>query len=221
MNKLLITAAAVVFATGAFATDLPSKKKAPAAPAVTTQAAETAAASTDTTISVDTGYEANSDKYGYSDRNKAVYNISATHDLGGGVYVLGTAGTSQSQPSDGALKQTIDGSVGYKLPTFANFSLRASAGIGERFTTGNDFGYYVLRGNVDYKINDTIQINAIQYRYRNAFDTANAFESHQIGTGLTYTFAKNQAVYTKVYRNFDNNFNATDNAVVVGYKVSF
>jgi hypothetical protein len=221
MNKLLITAAAVVFATGAFATDLPSKKKAPAAPAVTTQAAETAAASTDTTISVDTGYEANSDEWRYNNRNKAVYNISASHDLGGGVYVLGTAGTSQAEPSDGALNQTIDASVGYKLPTFANLSLKGSAGVGERFTTGNDFSYYVLRGNVDYKINDTIQINAVQYRYRNAFDSVNAFESHQIGTGLTYTFAKNQAVYTKVYRNFDNNFNATDNAVVIGYKVSF
>lgn len=221
MNKLLITAAAVVFATGAFATDLPKKKKAPAAPAVTTQAAETAAASTDTTISVDTGYEANSDKYGYDDRNKAVYNISASHDLGGGLYVLGTAGTSQAEPSNGALKQTIDGSVGYKLPTFAGFSLKGSAGVGERFTTGSDFPYYVIRGSADYKINDTIQINALQYRYRNAFDSVNAFESHQIGTGVTYTFAKNQAVYTKVYRNFDGGFNATDNGIVIGYKVAF
>jgi hypothetical protein len=220
MNKLLITAAAVVFATGAYATDLPVKKKAPKAPAATTQTVAPVA-STDTTISVDTGYEADAGKYSYNDRNKAVYNVSVEHNLGSGFYAAGAAGISQTEPSDGALKQTVDGSIGFKIPVSANIGLKGSVGIGERFTNGNDFTYYVVRGQADYKLTDALTWNAVQYRYRNAFDTANAFESHRLGTGLTYTFSKNQAVYTNIYRNLDTSFNTTDNGIVAGYKVSF
>ena len=221
MNKLLITAAAVVFATSAFATDLPNKKKAPAAPApVATPAAAASAASTDNTISVDTGYEAATDKYGYSDRNKNTYNVTFSHNIGGGFSLGAKAGTTQAY-DQGAIAQNIEGQAGYALPAFAGVALSGKVGVGERFTNGTDYAYYAAYGNADYKINDAIAINAVQYRYRSAFDDAVGYKSHQIGTGVTYSFADKQSVYAKVYRNYDNAWTGTDNGVSIGYKLAF
>lgn len=219
MNKLLISAAAVVFASAAFAGDLPSKK-APPAPASVTTSAAASAASTDNTISVDTGYEAATDKYWYGDRSKNTYNITYTRNIGGGFSLGAKAGTSQVY-DQGALTQNIEGQVGYKLPTLVGVDLSGKAAVGERFTNGKNFPFYAFYGNADYKINDAIQVNALQYRYRNAFDTANSYESHQLGTGLTYTFADKQSVFGKIYRNYDNAWAGTDNGVTIGYKLAF
>lgn len=221
MNKLLITAAAVVFATtSAFATDLPNKKKAPLPAPVATPAAAATAASTVNTISVDTGYEAATDKYGYSDRKNNTYNVTFSHNIGGGFSLGAKAGTSQTY-DQGAIAQNIEGQAGYALPAFSGVAVSGKVAVGERFTNGSDFAYYAAYGNADYKINDAIAINAFQYRYRSAFDDANGYKSHQIGTGVTYSFADKQSVYAKVYRNYDNAWTGTDNGVSIGYKLAF
>jgi len=219
MNKLLITAAAVVFASAAFAGDLPSKK-APPAPASVTTSGAAKAASTDNTISVDIGYEAAADKYWIGDRNINTYNINYTRNIGRGFSLGAEAGTDQVY-NQGAITQNIEGQVGYSLPTLAGIDLSGKAAVGQRFTDGKNFPFYAFYGNADYSINNAIQINAVQYRYRNAFDTANGYESHQLGTGLTYTFADKQSVYGKIYRGFDNSWAATNNGLSIGYKLAF
>ena len=219
MNKLLITAAAVVFASAAFAGDLPSKK-APPAPASVTTSGAASAASTDNTISVDIGYEAAADKYWIGDRNYNTYNVNYTRNIMGGVS-LGAELSGDQVNSQGAITQNIEGQAGYKLPTLVGIDFSGKAAVGERFTDGKNFPYYALYGNADYSINNAIQLNALQYRYRNAFDTANNYESHQIGTGVTYTFADKQSVYGKIYRTFDNAWAATNNGLSIGYKLAF
>ena len=212
MKKLLITAAAIAFATSAYATDLPNKKAAPAAPAAAT------VASADNTISAGYGFDYTPGEYSKSTATN--YSVAYSRNLGGGFSAGVAAGTSQAADA-GALKQTIEAQAGYKLPVFAGFTAKAGAGIGERFTSGANYGYYALRAGMDYSLTDNIVINAANYRYRNSFDAAYSYESHQVGSGLTYKFAKDQSVNVSVARSYDKSWTSTTDSVTVGYALNF
>jgi len=212
-NLLLSAVAAITLTTAAGAGDLPSKQSAPAP----TPVASTL--SSDTTLSF--GFAAESNKDVYDTANKYVYTLGIERNIGNGFFVGGNFGTDQVQPNNGAIKQQLEGVVGYKAP-LGPITAKGSVGFGERFTEGNNFPYYVARLGADYRISDSITWNAAQYRYRSAFDTsANGYESHQFGTGLTYNFLQNQALYANIYRNFDGKMDITDNGLSMGYKVSF
>lgn len=212
MKKLLITAAAIAFATGAYATDLPNKKNAPAATAAAP------AASADNTISAGWGLDFTSGEYSKSTATN--YSVAYSRNLGGGFSAGVAAGTSQAADA-GALKQTIEAQAGYKLPVFAGFTAKAGAGIGQRFTDGANYGYYALRAGTDYSLTDNIVINAANYRYRNSFDAQWNYESHNVGTGVTYKFAKDQAVGVSVSRSYDKNWNNSGDGVMLNYALSF
>jgi len=64
-------------------------------------------------------------------------------------------------------------------------------------------------------------LNAIGYRYRNAIDDANDWESHQLSTGATFALNKTNAVFVKLARSYDSDFEASTDAITVGYKLSF
>lgn len=212
MKKLLITAAAIAFATGAYATDLPNKKNAPAATAAAP------AASADNTISAGYGFDYTPGEFSKSTATN--YSVAYTRNIGGGFSAGVAAGTSQAA-DQGALKQTIEAQAGYKLPVFAGFTAKAGAGIGERFTDGANYGYYALRAGMDYSLTDNIVINAANYRYRNSFDAAYGYESHQVGTGASYKFAKDQAVGVNVSRSYDKDWNSSSDGVMLNYSLNF
>lgn len=212
MKKLLITAAAIAFATSAYATDLPSKKAAPAAPAAAP------AASADNTISAGYGFDYTPGEFSKSTATN--YSVAYTRNIGGGFSAGVAAGTSQAA-DQGALKQTIEAQAGYKLPVFAGFTAKAGAGIGERFTDGANYGYYALRAGMDYSLTNNIVINAANYRYRNSFDAAYGYESHQVGTGASYNFAKDQAVGVSVSRSYDKDWKSSSDGVMLNYSLNF
>lgn len=212
MKKLLITAAAIAFATGAYATDLPNKKAAPAATAAAP------AASADNTISAGWGLDFTSGEYSKSTATN--YSVAYSRNIGGGFSAGVAAGTNQAANA-GALKQTIEAQAGYKLPVFAGFTAKAGAGIGQRFTDGANYGYYALRAGADYSLTDNIVINAANYRYRNSFDAQWNYESHNVGTGVTYKFAKDQAVGVSVSRSYDKSWNNSGDGVMLNYALNF
>ena len=214
MKTLITTVAAIAIATPAFAGDLPSK----AAPASAPVAA--AKSSSDSYITVDTGYEADKSKYGFNDRKNNTYNFTFNHSFAGGFNAGFAAGTGQVY-NHGHLDQTLEAQGGYSLPSILGVSLSGKVGVGEHFTYGKNYPYYAVYGNIYYKVGKNITFNAVQYRYRNAFDSANLFESHQIGTGMTYNVVGNHSVYGVLYRNLDNKYNPVDNGVTVGYKYDF
>jgi len=212
MKKLLITAAAIAFATSAYATDLPQKKAAPAAPAAAP------AASADNTISAGYGFDYTPGEFSKSTATN--YSVAYTRNLGAGFSAGVAAGTSQAA-DQGALKQTIEAQAGYKLPVFAGFTAKAGAGIGERFTDGANYGYYALRAGMDYSLTNNIVINTANYRYRNSFDAAYGYESHQVGTGASYSFAKDQAVGVNISRSYDKDWNKSSDGVMLNYSLNF
>ena len=219
MKKLLITVAAVMLATSAYATDLPKKKTAPAAPVPV--AATEAPASTD---SLTAAYGQDTAVGDLGSKTDDIYQLTYSHKLGNGFSVGGMAQTSQVPSS--ALKQNLEAQVGYALPAFSGVTISGKVGVGEKFSTTN-FGYYALYGAADYKLMDKLTWNAISYRYRSAFDTGtNGYQSSQIGTGVTYDIASNYSVSAKVYRNYDTsssftNPTATGDQFMLGLTVKF
>lgn len=213
MNKLIISTVALVLATSAYATDLPSKKKAPAAPAPV--AAAQAAASTDSLTAAYGQDLANN----FGSKSDDVYQLTYKHNLGGGFAVGGMAQTTQVPGSQ--LNQNLEAQASYSLPAFAGVTATGKVGIGEKFSATN-FSYYALYGALDYKLMDKVTWNALNYRYRSAFDTAaNGYQSQQIGTGVSYDINDTYAVSAKIYRNYDTSFNATGDQAMLGLSVKF
>lgn len=192
--------------TSAFATDLPNKNKAPVAPA---------AKSSVGSLSVSYGQDLGNN---FGAKVDDAYGVAYKHNLGGGLSVGASASTTQAPGSQ--LNQNIEAQAGYALPAVVGVTLSGKAGVGQRFSTTN-FPYYALYGNADYKLGP-ITINAVQYRYRSAIDSAaNGYQSHQIGTGVTYDINETYAVSAKVTRSYDTSFNATGDAVTGGLTIKF
>lgn len=214
MNKLIISAVAVLMATSAYATDLPSKKAAPAASAPAPVAA--APASVDS-LTVTYGQDLGTN---FGTKADDAYSVAYKHSLGGGFSIGGVASTTQAPSS--LLKQTIEAQAGYALPAMSGVVVSGKVGVGERFTDSANYPYYALYGNADYKVSDGITLNAVQYRYRNAIDSAAySYQSHQIGTGVTVDLNQTYSVSAKIARNYDSALNATGDYVGASLTVKF
>jgi hypothetical protein len=75
---------------------------------------------------------------------------------------------------------------------------------------------------MDYSLTDNIVINAANYRYRNSFDAAySTYESHQVATGASYKFAKDQSINVSVARSYDKDWTSTADSVTLGYALNF
>lgn len=207
------TMALLALTVAASATDLPKKNKAPAVP--TPVAAPVAAASSDS-LTVSYGQDLGND---FGAKVDDTYGVTYKHNLGGGFSVGGAASTTQVP--DSKLTQNLEAQAGYALPSFAGVTLSGKVGVGEKFTTKN-FGYYALYGAADYKVMDGLTWNAVSYRYRSAIDVdANGYQSHRLGTGVTYDITSNYSVNAAVYRSYDTSYNATGDAFSVGLTAKF
>lgn len=214
MNKLIISAAvAAAMTTGAYATDLPSKKKAPAPAAAPVAAAP---ASTDS-ISVQYGQDLGTN---FGSKVDDAYQVSYSHKLGDGFSVGGFAATTQA--SNSLLKQNVEAQVAYAAPAVYGAVLSGKVGVGERFVDTGNFPYYAAYGNADYSLGNGITLNAVQYRFRSAFDNSSySYQSHQLGTGVTYDITSKYSVYGKFARSYDSSFNSTGDSVTGGLTVKF
>lgn len=215
MKKLTIVAAALLASTSVWATDLPNKKKAPAAAPAPVAAVTAAPASTDS-LSVAYGQDVATGDFG--SKTNDIYQLSYKHVLGAGFFVGGMAQTTQVPGSK--LGQNLEAQAGLALPAIAGVTLSGKIGVGEKFSTTN-FPYYAAYGSADYKVADKITLNAVQYRYRNAFDTVNDYQSHQVGTGVTFDVTPTYSVNAKVARNFDSAYNATGDQFMLGLTTKF
>mgnify|MGYP003344533940 FL=1 len=212
MKKILMaTAALAALTTAAFATDLPNKKKAPAAAPAVAAASSSSADSLSISYGQDLGNN-------FGAKVDDAYGVAYTHKID--AFSIGAA-ISTSQDTSNTIKQNVEGQVGYSVPVGAGVSVTGKVGIGERFTSTN-YPYYALYGAADYKVNDDITLNALSYRYRSAIDSAaNGYQSHQVGTGVTYNLSKTYAVSAKVTRSFDKDYNATGDAATVALNIKF
>jgi hypothetical protein len=212
-NLLISTAVAALIATGAAAADLPSKTKAPVPTAVPVAAAP---ASVDS-LTVQYGQDFGNN---FGAKVDDVYQVSYSHKLGNGFSVGGFAATTQADSS--LLKQNIEAQAAYSAPAMYGVTLGGKVGVGERFVNTGNFPYYALYGSADYAVGNGITLNAVSYRFRSAVDNATyGYQSHQLGTGITYDINSTYSVSAKVARNYDSSFNATGDQVTGALTVKF
>jgi hypothetical protein len=213
-NFITTTMALLALTVAANATDLPSKAKAPAAPV----AAAAPAVSNDS-LTVTYGQDLGNN---FGAKVDDAYGVTYKHNLGAGFSVSGAASTTQAPSA--LVKQNLEAQVGYALPAFAGVAVSGKVGVGERFVDTGNFPYFALYGNADYKVMDGLTLNAVQYRYRSAVDTGTyGYQSHRLGTGVTYDINSTYSVSATVYRSFDtsSSFNATGDAFAFGVTAKF
>jgi hypothetical protein len=214
-NILITTVALLAMSVAASATDLPSKKSVPTPPV----AAAPAPAASNDSLTVTYGQDLGNN---FGAKVDDAYGVTYKHNLGAGFSVSGAASTTQAPSA--LVKQNLEAQVGYALPAFAGIAVSGKVGVGERFLDTGNFPYYALYGNADYKVMDGLTLNAVQYRYRSAVDNATyGYQSHRLGTGVTYDINSTYSVSATVYRSFDtsSNFNATGDAFAVGLTAKF
>jgi hypothetical protein len=214
-NILTTTMALLALTITAHATDLPSKKSVPTPPTAPVAAPAASVDSLTITYGQDLGNN-------FGAKADDSYGISYKHSLGNGFSVGGAV--SPTQYLDNTIKATAEVQAGYALPSFSGVTLSGKVGVGERFLSPTNYPYFAVYGNADYKIMDGLTLNAVQYRYRSAVDSNTyGYQSHRLGTGVTYDITSNYSVSATVYRSFDtsSSFNATGDAFAFGLTAKF
>ena len=150
-------------------------------------------------------------------------NINWMRGIGNGFALGAQAESYQIQGGDhrNNVKTSFEANAHYMPAITRDLSIKLGVGIGERMQSAGNFAYYALYAGANYNIGNNITLNPVQYRYRNAFDLSNNFETHQFGTGLTYNINGNNAVGAKIYRTFDGRMGRQSDGGALFYTVRF
>jgi hypothetical protein len=148
--------------------------------------------------------------------------VSAVRAFGNGL-VLGVAAEPDFKTDNKGVSSTLEGTFGYiwQLGSFA--SLGGSAGVGEeiqRESSGGSFPYYVLRVRADIDLGDRWSWNLITYRFRDAFNSKNDFNTPEVSTALTLKIDENRSVLVKYYYAWKDG-DPDNQGIGLGYKYHF
>ncbi len=171
-----------------------------------------------TTLSAQISSEREPDDF--SDALNTIYKFEAAHAFDSRIYINGSF--EVEEPVEGGPNsKNLEGNLGYKHLLAEPLSITGSLGIGERFTEANDFPYYVFRIGVDLAIDDRLSWNIVTFRYRNAFDTDNNYETPRYSSKLTLRLDDHNAIYGEIYRNLNDEWEPTATGITGGYAFSF
>ncbi len=134
------------------------------------------------------------------------YEFEAAHAFDGGLIVGGSA-TYTTDAFSGIDDGNVEGKLGYRARFDSAFSVTAMAGIGEHIqgeAEGGDFPYYALYVAADLKLSQRVTLTAVSFRYRNAFDPSNDYDTPQLATEIAYHIDKHNTVSAKVAGNWSN-----------------
>jgi hypothetical protein len=153
--------------------------------------------------SVGVGITSDRDPGNFGDPKDIKYELNGAYASDSGLIFGGSFQYTDTTFSDRA-SQNLEATIGYRVPLDAAFSVTGSAGIGEhwRQIPGTDFPYYVLRIAADFKLSQAITWNVISYRFRDAFDRNDNYDTPQIATGLTFNLDTQSSISAKVMRNW-------------------
>jgi hypothetical protein len=178
------------------------------------------AAAGETLIRAEIG--SNRDPYDFADPTSNKYELTVFHTFDNGVLITGMGEVSQTlfTPS---FNENLEGTVGYTQRFNTAFSMTGRVGVGELFEDsddGGDFPYYVAYLSADLNLTAKFAWNVVSLRYRNAFDTANDYDTPQIATGVTYKLDDHNWILAKVSRSGQDG-EPHDTGVTLGYQYGF
>jgi Outer membrane protein beta-barrel domain len=149
------------------------------------------------------------------------YELSGAHTFDDGLILGGSFQYTDTTFSDRA-SQNLEATLGYRMPLDSVLSVNGSAGLGEhwRENPSTYFPYYVLRIGADLELTQNITWNAISYRFRDAFDRDDDYNTPQIATGVTFKLAGESSVAVKIMRNWKDD-QPSSTGVSLGFKQRF
>lgn len=149
------------------------------------------------------------------------YELNGAHTFDGGLILGGSFQYTDTAFSTRA-SQNLEGTIGYRVPLSSVFSVTGSAGLGEhwRENPSTYFPYYVLRIGADVEINEKLTWNAISYRFRDAFDPDNDYNTPQVATGVSFKIDGQSSIAVKIMRNWKDD-QPSSTGVSLGFKQRF
>jgi hypothetical protein len=156
----------------------------------------------------------------FSDAINTKYKFEGAHAFDSGLFINGSF-ELEDPVEGGPDSKNLEGNLGYKHALADPLSITGSVGIGERLTEENDFPYYVFRIGLDLAIDDRWNWSIVTFRYRNAFDTDNDYETPRFSSKLTLRLDGHNAIYGEIYRNLNDEWEPTATGVTGGYAFSF
>jgi hypothetical protein len=149
-------------------------------------------------------------------------NSNGAHTFDGGLIFGGSFQYTDTTFSD-RTRQNLEGTIGYRVPLDLALSVTGSAGIGEHWRQDDpsvSFPYYVLRIAADFKLSEAITWNVISYRFRDAFDRNDNYDTPQVATGLTFNLNAQSSISAKIMRNWKDG-QPSSTGVSLGFKQRF
>ncbi len=115
----------------------------------------------------------------------------------------GRLGFSQPSLGNGSMTNTAEARLRYNFNSLPKTTLRpwSQLRLGEQIKTNDSFSYYALDLGLTAPLTKTFDFE-ITYRYRNAFDTANNFETNRYGVEGKFKFTDKDSIgvrYTQSY----------------------
>jgi hypothetical protein len=169
--------------------------------AATVLATASSAKAESSTIGVTVTSDRDADKF--SDPKNMKYELNGTHTFTNGLIVGGSLQYNDREFSD-RTRENLEGTVGYRLPMSATLSLSTSFGIGEHWRQNPDaeFPYYVLRVGTDLQVTKTVTWNVISFRYRDAINPSEHYNTPQVATGVSFDLNDTNSISAKIMRNW-------------------
>ena len=171
--------------------------------------------------SIGVGIISDRDPGNFGDPKNTKYELNGAYTFDSGLIIGGSFQYTDTAFSD-RTSQNVEGTVGYRIRLDPVFSVTGSAGIGEhwRENPNTTFPYYVLRIAADFKISQAITWNVISYRFRDAFDRSDDYDTPQIATGLTFNMDGERSISAKVMRNWKDG-EPSSTGISLGFKQGF
>lgn len=122
----------------------------------------------------------------------------------------GMAQYSQPEIGNGAITNSVEGRIRYNFDPVTTFKLKpwSQLRLGERITSTNNFSYYAIDLGLTVPVSSVVDVD-FGYRYRNAFNTSNNFETDRFGVEGKYKFTNKDTVGLRYGRSYgDSETNA-------------
>jgi hypothetical protein len=131
------------------------------------------------------------------------YQINGGHTFDSGLS-LGGSFEYRDRAFSTRTSQNLEGTVGYRVPANSALSIFGTAGLGEhwRQNPSAEFPYYVFRVGADLDLNRTVTWNVVSFRYRNAFDPSDNYNTPQLATGFTCKVGELRVITATIMRNW-------------------
>ena len=114
-------------------------------------------------------------------------------------------------------ENSVEARVQKMWEVFPNVKLGARTSIGELFSSAKDFSYYTIEPKASYALTNDFSLQAA-YRYRNAFNTSNNYQTRTTKLGFDYAVTKNDEVGVRYLMKRGD---SDTNGVEVAYTRSF